>query len=689
MKQFILILNAVLLSLMSFAANTTTVLVTAGDNASYTEDAVIKVTGLSAEALNINNELTLILMGSAESGYMGILNHYNQEIGTCDEGLTVQKDLDGIITITGPMISKNPDYTLELNITVAPKKPSTIQLTGNITESYADFFVPTDLILKANIEGYYFEITLYEGITKEYGEYTNESIFVTINGDAASLIEGTVAKYYLDGELAKFEAQFLYGIDTLEVTSSGKPYVAPEDVVPADTINQYITNATIGRVSGLNTVAGKNNDIEIILQVRSGNWLEGATDFSYASYVKANGTQMNILRGSLTVVEEEDVKTATIGVLCSDHVWYNITATTASADTTDTAEIIEINITDAKTQFDDLNGMLLVTATWENYPVLLSIAGYEETSNKVFEGPEVSVINIGIEDNWYDYAVTNSVTVKTENDRTIFTGEYISEKNGTIYAVTIATEAQNIDDGVIYEAFELTDLVVTPMDGFIMLEASYEDLGLYVVLGVYEDGSLHEDSSIELLGASTPILGGSVVKAYNEELGTDVYTARIVIRFNGGKMGLELTMYGSAATEIIITEAEAIANEKTGALELTAVWENYPVLLTVAGYEETDYKEYEAPQVSELTIGNDDNWYDFAVANMVAITKDGLEVTIEGEYSSAATGKTYNVIVFGTMLDTAVDNLEIIVKAVKVFKNGQLIINKDNQQYNATGAIVK
>jgi hypothetical protein len=28
-------------------------------------------------------------------------------------------------------------------------------------------------------------------------------------------------------------------------------------------------------------------------------------------------------------VEYEDIKTATIGVLCSDHVWYDITATTA------------------------------------------------------------------------------------------------------------------------------------------------------------------------------------------------------------------------------------------------------------------------------------------------------------------------------------------------------------------------
>ena len=405
------------------------------------------------------------------------------------------------------------------------------------------------------------------------------------------------------------------------------------------------------------------------------------------SNVTHGENELPIVEGAITKTYSEDkgtnIYTGLIVVNMGEGLLMGLDLTLYAG----TIETIKVNIPDAKVRFDDLNGLLLVTATWEGYPVLLTIAGYQPTDYKVFEGPQVSELTIGddsSDDNWLDYAVTNSVTVINENGRTFVTGEYTSYATGAVYSVEIATEEQAIDEGVIYEAFELTNLVVTPMDGFEMLEASYDDLGMYVVLGVYENGSLHEESSIELLGSATPILSGNCTKAYSEDLGTDVYTARIVISFNGGKMGLELTMY-SASSELIITNAAASFIEATGVLELKATWEEYPVLLSVAGYEEAEHKEYEAPQVSELTIGDDDNWFDFAVANTVAVTKEGTEIIVEGEYNSAATGSTYNVIAFATMLETAVEDITVQVKAVKVIKKGQLIINKNNLEYNAIG----
>lgn len=406
------------------------------------------------------------------------------------------------------------------------------------------------------------------------------------------------------------------------------------------------------------------------------------------SNVTHGENELPIVEGAITKAYSEDkgtnIYTGLIVVNMGEGLLMGLDLTLYAG----TIETIKVNIPDAKVRFDDLNGLLLVTATWEGYPVLLTIAGYQPTDYKVFEGPQVSELTIGddsSDDNWLDYAVTNSVTVINENGRTFVTGEYTSYATGAVYSVEIATEEQAIDEGVIYEAFELTNLVVTPMDGFEMLEASYDDLGMYIVLGVYENGSLHEESSIELLETEVPILGGNVTKAYSEDLGTDVYTARIVISFNGGKMGLELTMYGAAATELIITDATATVVETTGVLELTASWEDYPVLLTVAGYEEAEYKVYEAPQVSELTIGDDNNWFDFAVANVVTVAQEDNEIIVEGEYSSAATGTTYNVIVFAITVETAVDNISTNVKAIKVIKNGQLIINKGNIEYNAVG----
>jgi hypothetical protein len=65
--------------------------------------------------------------------------------------------------------------------------------------------------------------------------------------------------------------------------------------------------------------------------VPNGNWLNGVDEscFSYGSYVKVAGQKLTILRGNLKVVEADTNKSATIGILGSDHVWYSIHATTA------------------------------------------------------------------------------------------------------------------------------------------------------------------------------------------------------------------------------------------------------------------------------------------------------------------------------------------------------------------------
>ena len=145
----------------------------------------------------------------------------------------------------------------------------------------------------------------------------------------------------------------------------------------------------------------------------------------------------------------------------------------------------------------------------------------------------------------------------------------------------------------------------------------------------------------------------------------------------------------AAAVEIEITEATASVVESTGVLEFKAAWESYPVLATVAGYQEEEgAKEYDGVQISELTIGDDDNWYDFATANVVTVTKEGKIVTLEGEYNGVS-GAKYLVVITGTMDDTAVDNVITTTTAVKVIKNGQLIINKNGVEYNAQGATVK
>ena len=196
---------------------------------------------------------------------------------------------------------------------------------------------------------------------------------------------------------------------------------------------------------------------------------------------------------------------------------------------------------------------------------------------------------------------------------------------------------------------EMTNLEVQDMGEFVLLQASDPNMtGISVMLGVYADGHLHEGSAVDWMGTELPIVEGNITKTVDAEKG-DVYAGLVVVRFGEGLMGLDLTMYSAAveAIEVLASNAEVAVNEATGTLEFTAEWEGYPVLVTVAGYEEAEFKEYEGAQISELTIGDDDNWYDFAVADAVAVFKEGNVFSIEGEYTSWATGVTYYVMIDG------------------------------------------
>jgi hypothetical protein len=368
MKQLFLLLTTLLISTISMANSP--VLITTSDNASYSAGDALIVNGLSATELNIHGEISLTVYwdgtGGASTGYAATLTRNGGSLAFCDEGLMVTRNQDAIITITGIMTGYG-NNTYELNIEVGPKKPSTIHLEGTITETTIDRFEPTDLIISARASGYHFSITLFKGLTKKYGEYDINSIYVEINNESATLKDSTTLLYSLNGEQAVIEATFVSGIDTLVVRLSGAPYVAPEDILPTDSLSYSIYSATVGKSSGFNTVMGKNDQIELKIQVPNGDWIKGVTheSFSYGSYLKVDGRKLTILRGNLIVTQKEDVKTATIGLLCSDHIWYNITATTAAQPTT----ALEHTTTTEYTKKYIRNGQLIINCDNVEYNI--------------------------------------------------------------------------------------------------------------------------------------------------------------------------------------------------------------------------------------------------------------------------------------------------------------------------------
>ena len=167
-----------------------------------------------------------------------------------------------------------------------------------------------------------------------------------------------------------------------------------------------------------------------------------------------------------------------------------------------------------------------------------------------------------------------------------------------------------------------------------------------------------ENSLMTFGGIELTVVEGAIAQATDPEKGK-VYTGRVIASAEeeGEVMlvALDLVMYATPAIELVIEDAEAIVDETTGTLLFTATWTDtatmvaYPVMVTVAGFEDVEFKEYEGAQISELQIGDDDNWFDFAVADAVAVFKDGNAVALEGEYTSWATGTTYYVAIEGEL----------------------------------------
>ena len=167
-----------------------------------------------------------------------------------------------------------------------------------------------------------------------------------------------------------------------------------------------------------------------------------------------------------------------------------------------------------------------------------------------------------------------------------------------------------------------------------------------------------ENSLITFGGLELTVVEGKIAQAQDAEKGA-VYAGRVIasVEEEGVVMlvALDLNMYSTPAMEILIENATASVDAELAVLTLTATWLegdiNYPVKVSVAGYEaEGGVKYYTAPQVSELEIGDDINWYDWAVADEVAvITTEEGNISIEGEYTSFATGKKYNLFITGTL----------------------------------------
>lgn len=340
MKKFTLLLGALLFAIASFAAKTTAV-VTASADASYISgENVLTVTGLSAEEVGYDGSLSLQVYGwdggGNSTGYAAILSLSGEEAASCDDGLMITRSQEGLLSITGKMLGYPYDYQFDAQ--VHPKQAKTIHVVSDKMQVGLHPSEETDLKLTARANRYTIEIDLFGGVSKQYGTYSSREFFAAINSTAVELAEASgVATFSLEGGLAKFEASFIYNMDTLVLTLTGFPYEKPEDIVPADTIELHFEGATVQYKMGMNRIEATSTNPNAKLFIGYMGTMISTVDvanFSYSSALTLEGEQITFLRGEMTVNADGDNKVMTAGLLGNNRVWYDIQLTTEKTSST-------------------------------------------------------------------------------------------------------------------------------------------------------------------------------------------------------------------------------------------------------------------------------------------------------------------------------------------------------------------
>ena len=258
-----------------------------------------------------------------------------------------------------------------------------------------------------------------------------------------------------------------------------------------------------------------------------------------------------------------------------------------------------------------------------------------------------------------------------------------------------------------YEMYEdvITNLVID-YDNMLLIGGPSTNFQVEVVLGL-GDYDRNTDN-FALLPASTISVLGSEATFIDGIASVDgiAQTATAVVHCMWNGMALEFHLTMSAApleATVVVVENAAIEIEKyllwgdmyDYSLKMTGVWHNeedgldYPVLVEVPVYYPEATEPYE--MYSTVTVGGDgdeDPWLGFG-EGYLTITQEGNTITAAGIAENSWAGIAIDITISGTITPTGLENATVVVKPVKMIKNGQLIIEKDGVQYNAQGAVVK
>ena len=293
-------------------------------------------------------------------------------------------------------------------------------------------------------------------------------------------------------------------------------------------------------------------------------------------------------------------------------------------------------------------------------------------------------------------------TIRYNSQSEIFSA-YAPDNNQKDVVIFVEYEKSDVE----YEVYEdeITNLAID-YDNLLLIGGPSTNFQVEVVLGLGEY-DMTEDK-FQLLPESSVAISGidaTFVEGWASVDGL-AQTANAVVRCVWNDMNVELHLSMAAAAleaTVVVVENAAIEIEKyllfgdmyDYSLKMTGEWINeadgltYPVLVEVPVY----YPEATEPSIifSTVTVGgmgDNDPWLGFGEGDLTVTTEDN-KITATGIVNNPMAGIAIDITISGTITPAGIENATVTVKPVKMIKNGQLIIEKGDVQYNAQGQKVK
>ena len=307
---------------------------------------------------------------------------------------------------------------------------------------------------------------------------------------------------------------------------------------------------------------------------------------------------------------------------------------------------------EATTAFNVENGELYVDVCEADYAWCLQFTISE------YDGyGEYDVAGLYSTDN--DFNVSGKLTVSydeaKETDKIV--GTLKTADNSLTVLVTLYKGAA--EEEILTVPVTISNLTTTemPVEGKTVLQlmGSNDMEGVELMLFIPDYTGDNKEYALDLTsyyltlgGTELTLVEGALTKSTDDEKG-DVFAGRVVATGEEEgetlKVALDLTMWSTPAIDINIEDVTITVDEESAIAFFNADWEGTPLSVEVSGFEEVEFKEYIE---ATLTLGDDVNWVDAAFGPVAVIIEDGV-ASLEGEFTSFATGKTYNVELSGKL----------------------------------------